>query len=311
MSKRKTSGEFNAQVFDIVGDEYTVLSEYQNNKKKITISHNVCQEIYSVRPDNFLSGKRCPKCSKKKVADKQRRTQEEFVQEVANILGQEYTVLGEYLASLKPVKMRHNTCGNEYVALPNNILRGATCLECANKSRNIGNRKTHNEFIAEVNEHLLGEYKVLSTYESAFKHVEVEHVVCGNKYSVTPDNLLRGRRCRCITESKGVVLIGKILQNMGMPFEKEYTFEDCRHIKKLRFDFMVMDKDKPVIAIEYDGRQHFEPIDYYGGERFFSLTVMRDEIKNEYCKNNNIKIVRIPYTYSEKQIEELIVRLLK
>jgi len=49
------------------------------------------------------------------------------------------------------------------------------------------------------------------------------------------------------------------------------------------------------MLIEYDGIQHFKPIKYFGGEEKFKFQQKTDFIKNEYCKNNNIKLLRIPY----------------
>jgi hypothetical protein len=50
------------------------------------------------------------------------------------------------------------------------------------------------------------------------------------------------------------------------------------------------------IIFEYDGSQHFESIEYYGGEEKFIKQIRSDKEKNSYCQNNNIKLVRIPYT---------------
>jgi very-short-patch-repair endonuclease len=64
------------------------------------------------------------------------------------------------------------------------------------------------------------------------------------------------------------------------------------YIKKLKFDFYLPNYN---LCIEYDGRQHFEPIDFFGGEKNFEIIKKRDKIKNEYCLNNNIHLIRIPY----------------
>ena len=50
-----------------------------------------------------------------------------------------------------------------------------------------------------------------------------------------------------------------------------------------------------IVCIEYDGIQHFEPIERFGGKEEFSRTKIRDNIKTQYCKDNNIKLIRIPY----------------
>ena len=66
----------------------------------------------------------------------------------------------------------------------------------------------------------------------------------------------------------------------------------------LRFDFAIfndIDKTDLKCLIEYDGKQHFEQIDYFGGENGFLYTQHNDKIKNYYCNDNNIELIRIPY----------------
>ena len=58
--------------------------------------------------------------------------------------------------------------------------------------------------------------------------------------------------------------------------------------------------------IEYDGRQHFEPISKFGGEEGFNKLRRNDEIKNEYCRNRNITMIRIPYTMPKDNISQYI-----
>ena len=66
------------------------------------------------------------------------------------------------------------------------------------------------------------------------------------------------------------------------------------------FDFYLPDYNA---CIEYDGQQHFEPIDFFGGEEKFKKTIQRDEIKTNYCLVNNIRLLRI--RYDENVIEAL------
>lgn len=86
---------------------------------------------------------------------------------------------------------------------------------------------------------------------------------------------------------------------MSIDYETEYRFEDCKDTRSLPFDFYIKSKN---ICIEYDGEQHFIPIRFNKNitqeemnEKFKSQQY-RDKIKTEYCKNNNIKLIRIPYT---------------
>ena len=80
------------------------------------------------------------------------------------------------------------------------------------------------------------------------------------------------------------------------------NFSDCRLKKPLVFDFFL-----PVhnILIEFDGEQHIRPVEIWGGEKTFQLQRKRDEIKNNYCKNNGITLVRIGYY---ENIEQKIKR---
>lgn len=62
----KTGAQFCTEVQALVGDEYEVLGEYVNARKKIEMRHNICGERYLTTPDKFLRGNRCPKCASSK-----------------------------------------------------------------------------------------------------------------------------------------------------------------------------------------------------------------------------------------------------
>jgi hypothetical protein len=64
MPRQKTHEEFLQQVYDLVGDEYTVLEQYQRTATKLSMKHNSCGEPFMVRPADFLRGTRCPRCIK-------------------------------------------------------------------------------------------------------------------------------------------------------------------------------------------------------------------------------------------------------
>jgi very-short-patch-repair endonuclease len=70
----------------------------------------------------------------------------------------------------------------------------------------------------------------------------------------------------------------------------------------LFFDFYLVDLH---ICLEYDGIQHFKPISKFGGEMSFQNVRINDKLKDEYCKSNNIRLIRIPYT-SIKNINSIL-----
>jgi len=95
----------------------------------------------------------------------------------------------------------------------------------------------------------------------------------------------------------------KVLENENIDYIHQYKFEDCININKLIFDFYL---PKLNTCIEFDGKQHFEPIDFFGGQESFDKLKVRDKIKNDYCFNKNIKMIRI--SYEDINIVEKIIK---
>lgn len=109
-----------------------------------------------------------------------------------------------------------------------------------------------------------------------------------------PHNHLNGQDCPKCKSSKGINKLMNILIDRNITFITEQTIDGClsKNSKKLRFDIYI-----PSINtfIEFDGMQHFKPIKSWGGEKSFIDLKERDFIKNEFCRSNNIKLIRISY----------------
>jgi very-short-patch-repair endonuclease len=106
-----------------------------------------------------------------------------------------------------------------------------------------------------------------------------------------------GKRTNFI--SKGEVEIENFLISKGLIFEKEKTFDN-----NYWFDFWIENLN---IIIEYDGEFHFQPI---FGENLLNKVKLNDTIKNNFCKQNNIQLIRIPY-WEFKNIKETLEKWLK
>ena len=125
---------------------------------------------------------------------------------------------------------------------------------------------------------------------------------CGSIVKVSRSNLLTGHTssCGCV-RSKNEEIIGNILNQLNLFFEKNQIFNNCINISNLLFDFYVNNE----YLIEYDGEQHFK----YSGRGWnnkenFEKTHIRDLLKNKYCFDNNIPLIRIPYD-AEYTIDDL------
>ena len=121
----------------------------------------------------------------------------------------------------------------------------------------------------------------------------------------------RKTSCGCLI-SKGEYIIQSILIALDINYEKEKIFEDCINPKtnaKLRFDFYLPDYN---CCIEYDGEQHtYFSSKGWNTEEHFKQTVYRDSIKNAYCEQKHIALIRIPYTDYSKINQDYILKLLK
>jgi hypothetical protein len=306
-SRTKTTEYFIKEVYDLVGDEYTVLGEYAGNKRHILLRHNTCGTEYQVTPNSFLRGCRCKKCT---VPNYDRDT-EQYIKEVYEQTKGEYEVLGEYVNYNTKIHMKHVKCGAEWEVTPKRFLGKKTrCPHCAKFTK----VKSHSDFLNEIFSLVGDEYTVLSEYERSNKRILLRHNDCGHEYMVTPNTFLNGCRCpECISprNSKYAQKITNILDTNNIIYKKEYWFEDCRNVLFLYFDFGIIDMNGNLLCLlEVDGQQHFEPVRFYGEsiematENFYE-TIKRDNIKNKYCKDNNIKLIRIPY-WEFKNTENLL-----
>ena len=118
---------------------------------------------------------------------------------------------------------------------------------------------------------------------------------CGNYCLARQDHLKSQQKlsCGCQTGSIGEQIISELLLKNNILFEREKIFDDCinpKTGKHLRFDFYVNNQ----YLIEYDGEQHFKQIDFYNST--LEERQELDEIKNQWAKNHNIVLIRIPYS---------------
>jgi len=129
--RNKTTDIFKNEVKNLTDDSYTVLGEYRGVKDKILLNHNDCGYQFEMRPGDFLSGQRCPKCSRKNAIKKTTKSTKDFEEDVRIIGKGEYELVSEYTNNKNYVTIKHIDCGNEYEVSPVNFLKGHGCPKCA------------------------------------------------------------------------------------------------------------------------------------------------------------------------------------
>lgn len=322
---RKSYDRFKKEVQELTNNEYDVLPPYKNNKTKVEFIHLVCSSHFKARPDNFLNGTRCPVCAKKHGAILRTMTNDEFIRRSYSTWGNEYTILSNYINSDTLVKVKHNSCGSIYMTRPADFLRGHGCLKCSyvDRSPKIGvHQRTPLSDVKKSIKNILGDQYVVLTKDSDYKgnrqHISIKHLVCGNVYKARYSDIQQSHTgCPYCSKfgglSSGEQKVSDVLKyeyhfDQDKDFYYGYVIPDLKYKNNLHFDFWL---PKQRIAIEYDGKQHYISINYFGGYKALQQQKKRDQLKNQYCKDNNITLIRIPYTIStKKKIKAILSKFL-
>lgn len=300
--------KINAQKRSISYDKVKSFIEIESSSgckllsKKYTNAHSnlkikcKCGRFFQTTYNTFrLSNKRqCDTCTNDQLSKKYSKGNEWFLNEVRERFGTDYLVLGEYINAKTKVKIKHLSCGYVWDVWADHFLNSNGCIACSGYKK-----KTTNDFKLNVHELNGDEYSVTSKYVNAHTSIKMHHNLCGNSFYIKPNTFLSlGNGCPyCKTKSKGEKLISDILDKYSICYEVQYSFDDCRNERVLLFDFYLPDYN---LLIEYDGEHHFSPVDFAGkGEEWakelFGYTQHNDQIKSQYCKDNNIPLLRIPY----------------
>lgn len=138
---------------------------------------------------------------------------------------------------------------------------------------------------------------------------------CGNHITVCGASLRNQNTlsCGCLEESKGEMIIEQLLRELDIKFKKQFSFSDLKGDNSLlRFDFAILDNNKNIqYLIEFQGIQHFKPIEYFGGEKRFNKQKEYDEKKKKYCQSNEIPLIEITYNQLKNLDKTKFLEILK
>ena len=265
------------------------LVQYKGSKTKVKI---ICREhgVFEQSPNHHLRGRNCPKCSKK-----YKKTNDDCIKlfnDVHNFI-YDYSLVN-FVNNNTKVKIICPKHGIFEQLPPNHIFLKQGCPKC------LKNSPSNEEFIIKCNliHNNLYDYSLVN-YKNA--HTKIK-IVCGEHgvFEQYPyAHLYKKQGCpHCSNTSKGEENIKIILDKYNMIYYQQYKFNGCKNIHRLKFDFYLPEHN---ICIEYDGLQHFKPVEFFGGETRFKYQQKIDRIKTDFCKNNDINLVRIKYS---ENIEE-------
>ena len=163
------------------------------------------------------------------------------------------------------------------------------------------------DFIKKSKEILKNKYDYsLVNYINTNTKVKIICLIHG-EFEQTPNSHLNGNGCPNCQKSKGELKIKEYLDKNNFRYKEQYKINECRNILPLPFDFYL---PKYNICIEYDGEQHFKNYRFDKDNNRLEKIKYLDSIKNNFCKNNNIFLLRIKYT-DFKKIESILNTNLK
>ena len=196
-------------------------------------------------------------------------------------------------------------CGNIYSVSRDSLVNGKS--ECCNKCK--GEKIRQKAIERGMTSWQPGDrFGLLENIESAGSKGGHSYVKCkcdcGNITNVRVDHLKgQGRRsrtisCGCATQSSGEIKLTQILTEANIEFQSQYRIQEFNICAP--FDFAIFNKGELLGLIEFDGEQHFKAVELWGGEDQLKIQQKRDKNKNDWCENNNIRLIRIPYTDYDK-----------
>lgn len=124
-------------IFSKVGEEFTILGEY-SYYERVKISHNSCNKTFDLQCSDFAYNIRCPFCN----TNRKNKNTDSFKEDVFKLIGDEYTVMGEYIGTNTKILMTHNKCGKDFETTPNAFVNSNNrCPHCVNYNFSYGEQR--------------------------------------------------------------------------------------------------------------------------------------------------------------------------
>lgn len=284
MSKKLDRYEFIWKAIQIHGYKYNYRKvDYKNCKEKVCIICPKHGEFWQT-PDKHLQGQKCPKCSNKIISEKLCNDIYYFIKKAKEVHGNKYDYSKvEYINNSTKVCIICPKHG-EFYQLPSNHLKGYGCYKCC------GLKKTNSDFINQA-KLVHGDKYDYSKVEYKGANIKV-CIICPihGEFWQTPNSHLNAKAgCPFCNESKLEIEVKEFLDKTKIKYIRQYKPSFLKSkTNSQSLDFYLPDYN---IAIECQGRQHFKPVDYFGGKVEFDKIVKRDKRKYNLCIDNGIKLL--------------------
>lgn len=272
----KTTEQFIKEAKEIWGDKYDYsLTNYKGATKSLKVIFDGI--IFEQIASSHLRG----------MAPELNMNRDWFIKRAKDKWGDKYDYsLVEYKDCKKKVKIIYKKTGEIFEQTPHLHLHRAP------ENIRLAIRKTTEQFIKEAN--IIHDFRFSYEKTNYIKNQIKVIINCPihGDFEQRPLSHLQGNGCPNCSESKGEKIIAKYLDKNNISYYRQHKFDDCKNIFQLPFDFYI---PKYRTCIEFDGKQHYEPADFFGGIEAFEKLKKNDRIKDDYCEDNFINIIRIRY----------------
>lgn len=308
--RSRTHEDF-VKIMNDINPNIELLSDYKGAKKGIKCRCSVCGYEWNGIPNNLLNGLGCKQCGLISLSKNKTKTHDIFEKEVDKKFHGKIVLLSKYTGSHNKVRCKCTVDNTVWETSATGLLTNkVACPTC--KGRLTRNRcvKTNEQFIKEL-KFINPNIEPLEAYRDDHTKIKCKCNVHNYTWYVAPNKILHRRTgCPKCVSYQNEKLLDHILQKWGVKYTIQKRFKDCKDKNTLPFDRYIDDFN---VLVEYDGEAHFQPIPRGSsdGTETFNITKKHDKIKTQYCKDNNIPLIRIPYWESEDMEYYLFDQLVK
>lgn len=289
------------------GDKYDYSKVvYKNFQTKVLIICPEHGEFTQTPAQHIHYGTRCPKCGFAIKNKKISLDNDKFVAKSKKKHGDKYDYSKvNYIDHATKVLIICPIHG-EFEQTPASHVRGWGCIKCG------GNAKSNTEeFVAKAKlKHGDDRYDYSKVIYTGANDKVIIICKTHSEFEQRAGNHLHGKGCPVCSASQAEVAVEEYLKQMGYKYETQVEYLDCKDQKVLPFDFRVTLEDGSRILLEIDGDQHRRMV---FTQEAFEYTQRHDKIKNDYCLQNGIKLIRLEYTdrYSAKVSVQHVLKQLR
>lgn len=294
---------FLEKAYNKYGDLYDYSKvKYKDNKTIIKILCKIHGE-FSISPDNFLNKSKCgcPRCGEMLRGLSKKSNTQEFINKAILVHSAEYDYsLVDYKGAHKKVNIICYKHGDFWQDAANH-LSGHKCPKCADEKSGNKQRMSQYNFLERCKEVHKNKYDY-SKVEYKGSYIPIT-IICHEHGEFIQQPVVHLQGCGCVKcRLKNQNKLYELLKNKFSNEEILWEYSP-EWLGKQRFDISI---PKYNIAVEYNGRQHYVPVEKFGGKVGFEKTKQRDIIKKDKCKLHNWTIFDIKYDYTEYDYKLLV-----